>query len=100
MIFSRGLLRLLRSQLSYCVRHMFSPHEDIEIGRCVWKYVKDVVIPKAWETKELFYQQYDKVSMFIYGKKSENEPIVIICTSLIEAILYQLFFANAVGPSY
>lgn len=65
MIFSRGLLKLLRSKLSYCIRHMFSPHEDIEIGRCVWKQMKDVIIPVAWEGKELFYQQYDSVS-YIY----------------------------------
>ena len=61
MIFSRGLLRLLRLHIRYCLQHMFSPHEDIEIGRCVWKHVKDVIIPKAWETIDFFYQQYDKV---------------------------------------
>ena len=62
MIFSRQLLVLLRPHIQYCIRHMFSPHEDVEIGRCVWKYVKEAKIPVAWEVIELFFQQYDKVS--------------------------------------
>jgi len=61
MIMSRGLLKLLRNKLGYCARHMYSPHEDVEIGRCVWKHVKDAVIPVGWEGLEYFYQQYDKV---------------------------------------
>nr|CAB3230912.1 chondroitin sulfate synthase 1-like [Phallusia mammillata] len=63
MIFSRGLLKLLRAKLSYCVRHMFSHHEDVEIGRCVWKQIKEAIIPVAWEGKELFYQQYDSKNL-------------------------------------
>nr|XP_002130637.1 chondroitin sulfate synthase sqv-5 isoform X1 [Ciona intestinalis] len=60
MIFSRGLLLELRAHFSHCIQHMFSPHEDVEIGRCVWKHAKKAKIPIAWETIEFFYQQYDK----------------------------------------
>lgn len=60
-IMSRGLLRKLRPRLSYCIQHMFSSHEDIEMGRCVWNEVKDAVTPIAWETLDYFYQHYDKV---------------------------------------
>ncbi|XP_076812563.1 chondroitin sulfate synthase 1-like [Clavelina lepadiformis] len=60
MIFSRGLLKILRSRLSYCIQHMFSPHEDVEVGRCVWKHIKSATIPIAWEVLDFFYQQYDK----------------------------------------
>lgn len=59
MIFSRGLLIQLRPHIKYCIQHLYSPHEDIEIGRCVWKHTK-VVFPVAWELVDLFYQQYDK----------------------------------------
>ncbi|XP_039250786.2 chondroitin sulfate synthase 1-like [Styela clava] len=59
MIFSRGLLIQLRPHLKHCIQHLYSPHEDIEIGRCVWKHTK-AITPVAWETVDLFYQQYDK----------------------------------------
>uniref|UniRef100_H2ZJ81 Fringe-like glycosyltransferase domain-containing protein n=1 Tax=Ciona savignyi TaxID=51511 RepID=H2ZJ81_CIOSA len=62
MIFSRGLLLQLRAHMSHCIQHMFSPHEDVEIGRCVWKHVKNAKIPIAWETIDFFYQQYDKTT--------------------------------------
>ena len=84
MIFSRGLLRLLRSKLSYCVRHLFSPHEDIEIGRCVWKHVKNAIIPKAWETLDFFYQQYDKVMLVKSYESSTNYLILTILLKRLE----------------
>lgn len=59
MIFSRGLLIQLRPHLKHCIQHLYSPHEDIEIGRCVWKHTK-AITPVAWETVDMFYQQYDK----------------------------------------
>ena len=65
-IISRGLLIKLRQHLSYCINHLYSPHEDVEIGRCVFKYVKDVMIPVAWEVVELFMQQYDKVRSVLF----------------------------------
>ena len=38
MIFSRETLRRMAPHISYCLRHLYTYHEDVEIGRCVRKW--------------------------------------------------------------
>jgi len=57
-VISRGLLRLLGPKLGECLHSLLTEHEDIELGRCVAK-VADVKCTMAWETRDLFYQNYD-----------------------------------------
>ncbi|KAI1296886.1 Chondroitin sulfate synthase 1 [Halotydeus destructor] len=38
-IFSRAALKLLVPNIQYCLKHLYSTHEDVEIGRCVNKFV-------------------------------------------------------------
>ena len=79
-IMSRALLQQLRPHLSYCIQHMFSPHEDIELGRCVRNHVKNHVTPIAWEILDYFYQHYDKVPII---KNSKNEFLKLNYTSIL-----------------
>ncbi|CAG5115155.1 unnamed protein product, partial [Candidula unifasciata] len=38
MIFSRETLRRMAPHISYCLRNLYTSHEDVEIGRCVRKF--------------------------------------------------------------
>uniref|UniRef100_H2Y4K7 Hexosyltransferase n=1 Tax=Ciona savignyi TaxID=51511 RepID=H2Y4K7_CIOSA len=59
MIFSRSLLRELGPHLGECLRHLYTSHEDIEVGRCVQRYT-GVKCTTSWETKKIFFQNYNK----------------------------------------
>lgn len=45
MVFSRETLRLMAPHLKFCVNNLYTTHEDVEIGRCVRKFVG---IPCTW----------------------------------------------------
>lgn len=45
MVFSRETLRLMSPHLKFCVNNLYTTHEDVEIGRCVRKFVG---IPCTW----------------------------------------------------
>ena len=38
MIFSRRTLRLVVPHISYCLKNLYTTHEDVEIGRCVQRF--------------------------------------------------------------
>ncbi|GFO35771.1 chondroitin sulfate synthase 1, partial [Plakobranchus ocellatus] len=40
MIFSRETLRRVAPHISYCLRNLYTSHEDVEIGRCVRKFAQ------------------------------------------------------------
>lgn len=54
MILSRDTLRLLIPHIRYCLKNLYSTHEDVEVGRCVRKFVG---IPCTWsyEVRFSFY---------------------------------------------
>ncbi|XP_078485764.1 chondroitin sulfate synthase 3-like [Ciona intestinalis] len=58
MVFSRALMRQLGPHLGECLQHMYTSHEDIEVGRCVQKYT-GIKCTTSWETKKLFFQNYN-----------------------------------------
>ena len=37
-IFSNRIIRSIRPALATCVKNLFTDHEDIEIGRCIWRH--------------------------------------------------------------
>lgn len=44
-ILSRETLRRIVPHIKYCLRHLYTTHEDVELGRCVQKYAG---IPCTW----------------------------------------------------
>ncbi|XP_013413547.1 chondroitin sulfate synthase 1 [Lingula anatina] len=60
-VFSKETLRKLIPHISYCLKNLYSTHEDVEVGRCVQRFVN---IPCTWafEMQSLFYQNYEEES--------------------------------------
>ncbi|KAI4477271.1 hypothetical protein M0804_012861 [Polistes exclamans] len=53
-VISRETLKRIVPHIKYCLRHLYTTHEDVEIGRCVQKYAG---IPCTWsyEMQSIFY---------------------------------------------
>ncbi|XP_064474434.1 chondroitin sulfate synthase 1-like isoform X2 [Ornithodoros turicata] len=56
-LFSRETLRRLAPHVSYCLKNLYSTHEDVEVGRCVRRFVG---IPCTWsyEMQTIFYHNF------------------------------------------
>lgn len=51
--FSQATLHKMAPHISYCLRNIYSTHEDVEIGRCVRRYAK---VPCTWNYEvKVFY---------------------------------------------
>ena len=59
MIFTRRLLFDIGPKLQHCVKNLQSNHEDIEIGRCIWKHTGNLCTSSA-ETQDLFYNNFQE----------------------------------------
>ncbi|XP_076822932.1 chondroitin sulfate synthase 3-like isoform X2 [Clavelina lepadiformis] len=59
MVFSRGLLRKIGPKLSDCLLNLLTEHEDLELGRCVFK-LGGVKCATNWQMRELFFQNFYK----------------------------------------
>ncbi|XP_076333600.1 chondroitin sulfate synthase 1-like [Tachypleus tridentatus] len=57
MLMSRETLQLLAPHIRYCLKHLYSTHEDVELGRCIRRFVG---IPCTWsyEMQNIFYQNF------------------------------------------
>ncbi|OQV14696.1 Chondroitin sulfate synthase 1 [Hypsibius exemplaris] len=53
-IISREVLRRMAPNIQYCLKHLYSTHEDVEVGRCIRKFAG---VPCAWsyEMQTIFY---------------------------------------------
>lgn len=53
-VLSRETLRRIVPHIKYCLRHLYTTHEDVELGRCVQKYAG---IPCTWsyEMQSILY---------------------------------------------
>ncbi|XP_015176522.1 PREDICTED: chondroitin sulfate synthase 1 [Polistes dominula] len=53
-VISRETLKRIVPHIKYCLRHLYTTHEDVELGRCVQKYAG---IPCTWsyEMQSIFY---------------------------------------------
>lgn len=51
-VLSRETLRRIVPHIKYCLRHLYTTHEDVELGRCVKKYAG---IPCTWSYEVIFY---------------------------------------------
>lgn len=55
MVFSRETLRRVVPHISYCLKNLYSTHEDVEIGRCVRKFTN---ISCTWSYEVSFVYKY------------------------------------------
>ncbi|XP_054714814.1 chondroitin sulfate synthase 1-like [Uloborus diversus] len=71
MIMSRDTLRLLIPHIRYCLKNLFSTHEDVEVGRCIRKFVG---IPCTWsyEMQSIFYHSFSGEEMFTARLKTKE----------------------------
>lgn len=56
-LMSRATLRELVPNIQYCLKHLYSTHEDVEVGRCVHKFV-GVKCTSSYEMQSLFYHNF------------------------------------------
>ncbi|GIY12695.1 chondroitin sulfate synthase 1 [Caerostris darwini] len=71
MILSRDTLRLLIPHIRYCLKNLYSTHEDVEVGRCVRKFVG---IPCTWsyEMQSIFYHSFSGEEVFTGRLKTKE----------------------------
>ena len=59
MIFTRRLIFDIGPKLRHCIKNLQSNHEDIEIGRCIWKHTGNLCTSSI-ETQDLFYNNFQE----------------------------------------
>ena len=59
-IMSRSVLKKVVPHIEYCLKHLLTSHEDVEVGRCIKRFVG---IPCTWSFE---------VRMIYCLKKNEN----------------------------
>lgn len=71
MIMSRDTLRLVIPHIRYCLKNLYSTHEDVEVGRCVRKFVG---IPCTWsyEMQSIFYHSFSGEEVFMDRLKTKE----------------------------
>lgn len=71
MIFSRETLRRVVPHIPYCLTHLYSTHEDVEVGRCVRKFAG---IPCTWsyEMQTIFYHNSSGYEAFTGNLKNKE----------------------------
>lgn len=71
-VMSQTTLRLFSQNIKYCLKHLYSTHEDVEIGRCVRL---SVGIPCTWsyEMQNLFHHNSSHESSFKNGLIASKE---------------------------
>ena len=56
-VISSATLRLLAPHIQYCLKHLESTHEDVEIGRCIQRFVK-VSCTWSYEMQTIFFHNF------------------------------------------
>ena len=71
-VMSQTTLRLFSKNIKYCLKHLYSTHEDVEIGRCVRL---SVGIPCTWsyEMQHLFHHNSSHELSFKNGMIASKE---------------------------
>lgn len=71
MIMSRDTLRIVIPHIRYCLKNLYSTHEDVEVGRCIRRFVG---IPCTWsyEMQSIFYHSFSGEEVFMGRLKSKE----------------------------
>ncbi|XP_035691293.1 chondroitin sulfate synthase 1-like [Branchiostoma floridae] len=65
MIMSRETLRRVVPNISWCLKNLYSAHEDVEVGRCIGRFAQ-VSCTWSYEAKDIFYHdKTDNVEGFM-----------------------------------
>ncbi|RWS30891.1 chondroitin sulfate synthase 1-like protein [Leptotrombidium deliense] len=80
-IISRETLKRFAPHIQYCLKHLYSTHEDVEVGRCVQKFV-NISCTWSFEMSSLFYHNFS-------GEVSLNNPFGT--STLMNAITFHPF---------
>lgn len=56
-VMSRATLKSMAPHISYCLKNLYTTHEDVEVGRCVKKFA-GASCTWAFEMQNLFYQNH------------------------------------------
>lgn len=70
-VLSRETLRRIVPHIKYCLRHLYTTHEDVELGRCVKKYAG---IPCTWSYEVIFFRNHD-----IYREVTLLQMVIFEC---------------------
>ncbi|XP_078599027.1 chondroitin sulfate synthase 3-like [Branchiostoma floridae x Branchiostoma japonicum] len=57
MIMSRETLRRVVPNIPWCLKNLYSSHEDVEIGRCITKFA-GITCTSAFDTRDIFFNDY------------------------------------------
>ncbi|KAI8507303.1 Chondroitin sulfate synthase 1 [Branchiostoma belcheri] len=57
-IMSRETLRRISPHISHCLKNLYSPHEDVEIGRCIKRFA-NVSCTRSADSERIFYNDYN-----------------------------------------
>ncbi|XP_076226559.1 chondroitin sulfate synthase isoform X2 [Nomia melanderi] len=70
-ILSRETLRRIVPHIKYCLRHLYTAHEDVELGRCVQRYAG---IPCTWsyEMQSILYHNSSGAQAFTGNLKKKE----------------------------
>ncbi|KAL6263192.1 hypothetical protein P5V15_005992 [Pogonomyrmex californicus] len=70
-VLSRETLRRIVPHIKYCLRHLYTTHEDVELGRCVKKYAG---IPCTWsyEMQSILYHNSSGAQAFTGNLKKKE----------------------------
>ncbi|XP_067211865.1 chondroitin sulfate synthase 1 [Linepithema humile] len=70
-VLSRETLRRIVPHIKYCLRHLYTTHEDVELGRCVKKYAG---IPCTWsyEMQSILYHNSSGALAFTGNLKKKE----------------------------
>ncbi|XP_029163966.1 chondroitin sulfate synthase 1-like isoform X1 [Nylanderia fulva] len=70
-VLSRETLGRIVPHIKYCLRHLYTTHEDVELGRCVKKYAG---IPCTWsyEMQSILYHNSSGVQAFTGSLKKKE----------------------------
>ncbi|XP_076241857.1 chondroitin sulfate synthase isoform X2 [Calliopsis andreniformis] len=70
-ILSRETLKRIVPHIKYCLRHLYTTHEDVELGRCVQKYAG---IPCTWsyEMQSILYHNSSGAQAFTGNLKKKE----------------------------
>ncbi|XP_038077297.1 chondroitin sulfate synthase 1-like [Patiria miniata] len=81
MIFSRETLRKLVPHVSYCLKNMWSIHEDVEVGRCIKKFA-EIDCTWAYEVFACLSMREIKIQTgSVYGIGGHVYKTVISCVN-------------------
>ncbi|XP_066294804.1 chondroitin sulfate synthase 3-like [Branchiostoma lanceolatum] len=73
MIMSRETLRRVVPNIPWCLKNLYSSHEDVEVGRCITKFA-GITCTSAFDTRDIFFNDYKNYNK---GNIGELHKVVI-----------------------